>query len=371
MSAASFLQSYSEAFTRIPGWFSLDAYMMMCLYHQLALPPGDVLEIGVFQGLSAIGVAALRGPNRRFFAIDSFRAAILNYEPSEIRERFLKHMREFHNALDFMTLLEVRSNTLAPETFPTRFSLCHLDGDHTVEGVLHDLELSFAVLEDGGLLVMDDYYNPMFPGVSEALNRYQLAHPYHFRPLAYGIGKLILQKGPIAAEVNSLVREHFPRIVETFVPMWGHPVRIYPNGLGMLFDLEHSTPHNLVMNPAPDVRADIQAEQATVRTARGEKFWLFVRVTNHCPFAFQGGAWAPIKLSYHLCARCGEMLQFENPRSSLNRVIEPEQTVTISLMACAPETAGAFELVIDLLWEGITWFQDRGNRAARVRLDVT
>lgn len=370
MSIKSFFQHYAEVFARIPGWFSLDAYVLMCLYHQLALPPGDVLEIGVFQGLSAIGVAALRGPNRRFFAVDSFRAPILNFEPQEIRERFFKHMREFYPTLDFMTLLETRSNALTAETFPTRFSLVHLDGDHTAEGVLHDLELSHAVLEPGGLLVMDDFYNPMFPGVSEALHRFQMTHPGHFRALAYGIGKLLLQKEPATTDLHARVLERFPRITETTVPMWGVPVRVYPNGLAMLFDLERSTPHNLVMNPAPAVRADLQTDQVSTHAGRGEKIWLPVRITNHCSFAFQGGVRAPIQLSYHVCTRGGEIVRYENPRSSLNRMIEPEQTATVSLMVCAPETAGSYDLVIDLLWEGVTWFQDRGNRVATVRLDV-
>jgi hypothetical protein len=71
----SFLQAYLPAFHRIGGWFSYDAALMFIAYNQLNAAhgiTGDVLEIGVYQGLSAIAVAHLRGAGRRMTAIDVF-----------------------------------------------------------------------------------------------------------------------------------------------------------------------------------------------------------------------------------------------------------------------------------------------------------
>lgn len=48
---------------------------------------GDTLEIGVYFGLSAIAVAALRGRGRRFYAIDLFER--LEANPSYGAGRFL------------------------------------------------------------------------------------------------------------------------------------------------------------------------------------------------------------------------------------------------------------------------------------------
>src|SRR4051812_159429 len=69
------LGAYLDAFEDIEGMFSPDAALMFMAYSQLIAEAGihgDVLEIGVHHGLSAIAVAALRSPKHRFVAIDLF-----------------------------------------------------------------------------------------------------------------------------------------------------------------------------------------------------------------------------------------------------------------------------------------------------------
>src|SRR5688500_2257118 len=51
------LARYLDVFGSVPGWFSPDAYLIFAAYHQLLADEalaGDVLEIGVHHGLSAI-----------------------------------------------------------------------------------------------------------------------------------------------------------------------------------------------------------------------------------------------------------------------------------------------------------------------------
>jgi len=50
-----------------------------------------------------------------------------------------------------------------------RISMIHIDGLHTQEAVLHDLEYSLPMLSDDGILIIDDYLHPYFPGVAAAL----------------------------------------------------------------------------------------------------------------------------------------------------------------------------------------------------------
>src|SRR5439155_26177304 len=70
-----FLQTYLEAFGSIEGMFSADAAFLFFAYNQLinsAGIEGDVLEIGVHHGLSAIATAALPGKSGTFYAVDLF-----------------------------------------------------------------------------------------------------------------------------------------------------------------------------------------------------------------------------------------------------------------------------------------------------------
>src|SRR5688572_5987056 len=104
-----FLSHYLGAFSDVPGWFSPDAYLMFAAYHQLLADDGlagDVLEIGVHHGLSAIGIAALRGEGRRFIAVDLFdelQSQNVSRSGWGNHARFLQNMGRFHVDLSFMT----------------------------------------------------------------------------------------------------------------------------------------------------------------------------------------------------------------------------------------------------------------------------
>lgn len=366
----SFLQCYAECFARIPGWFSMDAAVLMMLFHQLAMPPGDVLEIGVYQGLSAIGVAAMRGSNRRFYAIDPFREQIDSIPPAEIRAAFLEHMSGFHAPLDFMTLLETSSAEISCGDLHGDFSLAHVDGDHSVQGALHDIELAEDVLAPGGILVLDDYYNPAFPGVTEAIHHFWQTRAHSLKVVAYGFGKLILQKEPAGQDLRPHIGEIFPKLRMMSVTMWGQPALVFSPGLHFLFNLARSTPHRLVMVEHPAVRALLAPQIGRVRAARGTIVSVPVRITNQSPFTFQAGNYAPIQLGYHVLDGRGKMLVYDNPRTALTQFLGQGQSAVTWLRVQTPTDAGSYRLQVDLVWEGIAWFRDCGNRAPSVCLDV-
>ena len=38
-----------------------------------------------------------------------------------------------------------------------RYDFIHIDGDHTTEGVVHDLEICWPAMNEGGIILVDDY----------------------------------------------------------------------------------------------------------------------------------------------------------------------------------------------------------------------
>ena len=48
-------------------------------------------------------------------------------------------------------------------------SMIHIDGLHTEEAVLSDINFSLPLLRDNGILIVDDYLHPYFPGIASAL----------------------------------------------------------------------------------------------------------------------------------------------------------------------------------------------------------
>lgn len=93
-------------------------------------------------------------------------------------------------------MLEQDSKTVAPDTIlgalggPCQF--LSVDGDHTMEGAMHDLRLAEAVTAPGGIVALDDIPNFNCPGVTEAIMRHSLVESHALAPFLLVSNKLFL-----------------------------------------------------------------------------------------------------------------------------------------------------------------------------------
>jgi hypothetical protein len=62
--------------------------------------------------------------------------------------------------------------------------------------------------------------------------------------------------------------------------------------------------------------------------------------------------------------------QFDFGRADLSRDLQQDDRETISLNLIAPAIPGDYIVRIDLVNEGICWFEDEGSRTIDVRLHV-
>ncbi|MBA2948968.1 class I SAM-dependent methyltransferase [Streptomyces himalayensis] len=53
-----------------------------------------------------------------------------------------------------------------------RYGVIIVDGDHSAEGVAKDLEWAEEIAAPGGIVVLDDYSDPKWPGIKEALDKH-------------------------------------------------------------------------------------------------------------------------------------------------------------------------------------------------------
>ncbi|MFB7109719.1 class I SAM-dependent methyltransferase [Streptomyces sp. NPDC056291] len=53
-----------------------------------------------------------------------------------------------------------------------RYGVIIVDGDHSAEGVAKDLEWAEEIAAPGGIVVLDDYRDPKWPGIKEALDKH-------------------------------------------------------------------------------------------------------------------------------------------------------------------------------------------------------
>jgi hypothetical protein len=372
---AGFLARYSAAFAGIEGMFSLDDACLFFAYSQLLsreVPRGHVLEIGVHHGLSAIAVAALRGRGKSFVAVDLFeegQAENVSHSGLGNRAAFRANLARFFDGLDFVREIARPSDTLVPADLGDGFTFCHIDGGHSARETFADLALCSAVLEPGGVLALDDYFNPVFPGVCEGACRFARERPGILQPLAVGRNKVLFQKQPAAGDLNAAFQAAFPLVGHIGVTFWERPTRLFGAGVSAFFDLDRSRPDALVPHSAVRLGALIEPESATINLAPGSETRIDVRVTNRSTIPFQWSH-APFGLSYHVFDRTGAAVRFENPRYYFHHAVAPGEQAVVTLPVRAPDTPGRYRLEFDIVWEGVTWLKDRGSATGTTELVV-
>jgi len=372
----SFLQRYLEAFHHIQGWFSYDAALLFMAYHQLLArhtPPADVLEIGVHHGLSAIAIASMRGPRGRLVAVDLFEN-LQDRNVSKSGEGVLSLFRQNFDAFypdpGFLEVLVRPSVELLPRDLGSRFTFCHIDGGHSRAETGSDLRLCHDISIAGGLLAVDDYFNPLYPGVCEGAVEFMLEHPGALRPLAIGYNKVLFQKTPPAMDLNAEFAQAFPQVETAVVNMWDQRVFLFGKPLRQYFDLHASTPQRLVPLSGAGTRAILRPCSPCVQAKCGERVMLPVAVKNASAEAFPAGE-TVFGLSYHLLSASDRLLVHDNDRTWLTAPLAPGEETTFDLSVQAPAEPGPYRIEIDLVWEGVMWFKDAGNPTAKVDLSVS
>jgi predicted O-methyltransferase YrrM len=203
---------------RVPGWFAqadLELFARIDRQQRDRDVHGDLLEIGVFQGKSAIYLEYLRRPDEELVLSDLFgeppadpanRAHSERWYPGLAREDFERQWRRFHTTTP--TVIEGDSAGLGTALRGRSFRIIHVDGAHVEPAVRVDLQTAIDVVGPGGVIVVDDYRTAATPGVAAAL--WPLVDARRLLPVAFTDAKAYL----VAAgedDVAAALREDFSR----------------------------------------------------------------------------------------------------------------------------------------------------------------
>jgi hypothetical protein len=97
------------------------------------------------------------------------------------------------------------------------------------------------------------------------------------------------------------------------------------------------------------------------------------RITNR-----GSAAWHPssrsgvghVAVGVQLLDRDGRLLGRDHYRLALAHAVAPGQTVAVTCACPAPPEPGAYQFKIDMVAEGVTWFEAAGSTAPIVLVDV-
>ena len=199
------VREYLQHTHDVEGWFfPIDAHLfgMIDEIQKREGISGNLFEIGVHHGKTALFLARMAAPGESLGVCDVFEQQELNRDRSGEgnREIFLRHMATHgFEARVFAKL----SSALTTEDTTTRCRFVHVDGGHHPEDVLNDLHVAERALLPEGVVAVDDVFNPNWPGVSEGFYRYR----GELVPIAIGGNKVILARRDAAARYERHWRE--------------------------------------------------------------------------------------------------------------------------------------------------------------------
>jgi predicted O-methyltransferase YrrM len=130
---------------------------------------GHVLEVGTFHGVSAAAFAQAR-PGCQIVSVDSFPHGAGNGRKGWGVEPQIRNW--LYNQQENMSLIVGDISEAAKLFGKLYFNVIIVDGTHTAEACTNDLTRAMPLLKEDGVVVADDYKNPRWPEVAEAVDAF-------------------------------------------------------------------------------------------------------------------------------------------------------------------------------------------------------
>lgn len=190
-------------FHAVDGWCSAQLWQVMqpiLEFQNAAGVHNPIAEIGVYQGKFFLGLIASKNAPKGNLAIDVFDLQQFNLDGAGAgnRERLLDNAVKHGFGTHCIDTLERDSMTINATDIARildksgGFSLFSVDGCHLPEHTVNDMEIAMALTVPEGLIFLDDYTNPDWPGVQEGAARlYSTTYP-KFVPLCVAHNKMFL-----------------------------------------------------------------------------------------------------------------------------------------------------------------------------------
>lgn len=159
---------------------------------------GNMLEIGVYKGLSALMSSLHLKETEKFVLIDCTRYiedAEANLAP--ILGTRGNYIQQPSYQVTLHSLGDLRSSC----------RWLHIDGEHTGRAVINDLELCEQLLSDDGIIVLDDFFNPMYPQLTEAAFSFLSANKHKLSMFLCGWNKAYLARPLFAFNYRNFIRQ--------------------------------------------------------------------------------------------------------------------------------------------------------------------
>jgi hypothetical protein len=213
----------SDGIHRVSGWCVPQLWQSIWPVAQL-IGDGPVAEIGVFEGKFLIGLTKTFGTDAQNMgtAIDVFDMQQFNIDGAGVGKLDVLKTNLDSHGVGSENMHYVKADSLAltardTDTFLDRTGQAvffSVDGCHEVVHTVNDIEFAMSVTANRGLIAVDDYTNPNWPGVQEAVAKMYLMRDFVFVPLVVTCNKMLLCSYSYHAAylqaIHSYIEENHP-----------------------------------------------------------------------------------------------------------------------------------------------------------------
>ncbi|ADH86520.1 class I SAM-dependent methyltransferase [Desulfurivibrio alkaliphilus] len=153
------------------------------------------LEIGVHEGKFFIPIERVTPDDKEAVAIDVFDIQMFNIDKSGLGnlQRFMANISKYCRLPGRVVVEKEDSFNMRMTHLNDRnYSLISVDGGHTVQHVMFDMEFAAERLQPGGIIILDDFPNNSWLGVLEGITLYFHRQSARVAPFAVGYNKLFI-----------------------------------------------------------------------------------------------------------------------------------------------------------------------------------
>lgn len=195
---------------------------------------------------------------------------------------------------------------------------------------------------------------------------------YHLRDAA---GHVVLWDGPRTELTRSVAAGERIEVTATA------RAPVAPGAYALVFDLVQegvgwfaeagARPLEVRIEAAPvDGLAHFGPLRAPELMANDLLYKVYLDVTNVGTVPWPSGGFQPVRAAYRWIDAAGRSLFWDSPRRELEADVPPGSSRALELTVAPPERPGTYTLLVDLVQEGVSWFQPRGTVPARATVRV-
>jgi glycosyltransferase involved in cell wall biosynthesis len=353
--------SYIRAFDQIEGWLSsagAQSFRMLNKIQKRSGIKGDIFEIGVHHGKSAILLSFFIDFGNALLRLnDIFENQDLNISRSGTgnEDIFLRNLSKYHPGFGDYIIYKKPSNNLTIEDTGSNVRIFHIDGGHSAKETETDLYIALKAITSDGAIIIDDYFNQDYPGVSEGVNKFLIAND-ELKPFMLCFNKMfICRKDAWEKYVNQIFDK---QLMKEFNFEY-RVTEFYQKGVLILSDIPALKPmkiniilssNQIICKADENVTVNIQVENT------GDTDITDVRGGNG------------LKLSYHIF-KDGKLFKWDNDRLGLWPLAKGENK-SVQFRFSAPQSSGEYVYEFDGVIDNIAWLKDHGGNTSYLKVTV-